>query len=78
MNMVVDVIHTVRFWLWWIDKKTPGFRAPLAELMALVSWMLAAMRYQETVKTKQHRKHRSMWLHMTFPVRLLTLPMDCS
>lgn len=58
-----------------VDREAQEFRTSSAELIVLVSWMLAAMFCQEDAKMRKRRKEKTVRLHMTFPVR--SLPMNC-
>lgn len=52
-----------------MDIKTQEYQPSVGELILLVSWMLAGMQYQESVKMRRrHKKDKAVRLHMVFPV----------
>lgn len=52
-----------------MDVKTKESRPSVGELIVLVSWMLAAMQYQESAKMQRgQQKDRGVKSHVVFPV----------
>ena len=50
-----------------LNRRVDEHQPSIAELIVLVSWMLAAVRYQDAAKVKRRRKGKAMRLHMIFP-----------